>query len=1236
MNHFPKVYLFDVALIFCCISVIAVGLSRGDLNGESQVNLPDPGIMAENWWTSGTGPVISEFVASNEASLVDEDGDSPDWVEIYNPAQETVNLDGWYLTDNINNLEKWEFPSVQIAPGGYMVIFASGKDRRSSDSHLHTDFVLRADGESVAIVEPDGVTIAHAYWDYPRQFMDISYGLSSDGVQSQSETILIREDTEARALVPTNGSLGRDWTELTFEDSGWVNGKIGVGYDYAGLVALDVAAMRNVNQTVYVRIRFEVDDAAAIDKLVLRMKYEDGFVAYLNGFEVARANAPSESELTWNSGATANRTDDDAIHFEDFDVTAHKDFLIKGINVLAVHGLNVTLGSSDLLILPELVATQVERFDLSEITEGYLLQPTPGASNQAVLVQAGPEIRDVTENPPQPASGEDLVITASVTETYAPISNVRLFCRINSITDSRWLPSDGLPMQDDGTGADEIANDGIYTTVIHSQFYTPGDMLCWYIKAKDVNDKASRDPVFPYANNSPEYYGTVVRDPTVNSLLPVIQWFVKDISASERDSGTRGSVFYLGEFYDNVVIHRRGGSTAGAPKKHFKFRFNRGYKFRYMDGVPRVNEFNLNSTYSDKAYLRQNLAFEAYDWCGCPGSESFPVRAQRNGEFYGVETFIEEPEEELLEREGLDPDGALYKIYNTFNVGGQAEKKTRRWEGRQDLDDFCRSINNTSGTAQHNNIFDQVNLPLTLNYLVATILAHQNDHPHKNHYLYRDSNGSGEWCFLPWDHDLTWGSNWTGNSYHDYIYSDDDQVPGKPTDVKPSHPFVGKWDCKEWNFHWNHLIDALLNDEVVREMYLRRLRTVMDDFLKPPGTPYAELFIENRIDELVTAMSADVALDYNKWANPWSWGGQEGYPRDQSFEYAINVIKDDYLGVRRTHLFVTHNVDSVATYNIPGSYSAAIPNVQPADSVIQFGHYEFNPFSGNQDQEYIELLNSNSYAVDISDWQLVGGVEHTFLPGTVIVAGGNLYISPNVRAFRSRAISPTGGEGRFVQGNYRGHLSNWGETVNLLDGYGRLVSSLTYPGNPSNQQRYLRLTEIMYNPAEAGTFDNDEYEFIELKNIGFIPLQLDGIKLTDGISYVFDEGCNVMLGAGAYIVIVKNRTAFASHYDTSNINLALGVYSGRLSNGGETIKLEDRTNSTILEFDYEDNWFDETDGLGFSLTIKDAANPDLDTWDSIDAWHPSAEADGSPGFDDTGSISNVLQSTAKNEEIASS
>ena len=261
--------------------------------------------------------------------------------------------------------------------------------------------------------------------------------------------------------------------------------------------------------------------------------------------------------------------------------------------------------------------------------------------------------------------------------------------------------------------------------------------------------------------------------------------------------------------------------------------------------------------------------------------------------------------------------------------------------------------------------------------------------------------------------------------------------------VKPSHPFVGKEDCKEWNFHWNRLIDALLNDAVVREMYLRRLRTVMDEFLKPPGTPYDELFIENRIDELVAVMTSDVARDYAKWANPWTWGGEGGYPRNQSFTYAINVIKAYYLAVRRTHLFVTHNVDRVASYPIAVSYSAAIPNAQPDNATILLAECDFNPASGNPDEEYIVLVNPNSYAVDISVWQLEGGTAHTFLPGTVIVSGGAISVSPNVHASPNRPTGPSRGKGLFVQGNYKGHLSSRGETINLLDRYGRMVDTLT-------------------------------------------------------------------------------------------------------------------------------------------------------------------------------------------------
>jgi hypothetical protein len=1159
------------------------------------------------------GPIISEFVACNKSSLHDKEGDSSDWLELFNPTDKAIDLGGWYLTDDVNDLEKWELPDVPLAPGGYLVIFASGKDRRDPAGELHTNFALRAEGESLALVEPDGQTIAFAYWDYPPQLVDISYGLSGDSVVSETETVLLAEGADARALIPTDASLGLSWTQTTFDDSAWLTGQTGVGYDYAGLTGLDVGAMRNVNQTAYVRISFPVSDVASADKLILKMRYEDGFVAWLNGVEVARAGAPAQ--LAWNSGAAGNRPDDQAVVVQEFDLTAYKDVLVKGNNVLAVHGLNAGVGSSDLLILPELVAVDVQRFDLSEVTEGYLVKPTPGAANQSALAQVGPAIRNVTENPPAPAAGKDLVITAEIAETLAAVRDVKLICRINYVSDARGLPSTGLPMVDDGTGADAKAGDGIYTAVIPGPRFGPGEMVRWYVKAEDVKGNTSRNPLFPYRDNSPEYYGTIVQNPSVRSSLPVFYWFVENVAGSETRGGSRGSVYFLGEFYDNVLIHIRGGSTSGAPKKHFKIKFNRGCKFRYQDGVPRVNEINLNSTYSDKAYLRQNMAFAAYDWCGCPGSESFPVRVERNNAFYGVQIFIEEPEEELLEREGLDPRGALYKMYNTFNVGGSAEKKSRQWEGRQDLDDFCAAINNTSGTTRHNNIFDRVNLPLTLDYLAATVLIHQNDHPHKNHYLYRDSDGSGEWCFMPWDHDLTWGSNWIGDqggSYGDVIYANDDQVPGRGTSVKPSHPFIGKEDCREWNNFWNHLTDALLKDDVVREMYLRRLRTVMDEFLQPPGTPYADLFIESRIDELVARMASDVALDYRKWANPWSWGGQEGYPRDQSFTYAINVLKNDYVAVRRTHLFITHNVDKVASYRIAGSYSAAIPNAQPANPAIQFGAYEYNPPSGNQDEEYIELVNPNSYAVDISYWQLVGGLEHGFRPGTVLVAGGRLYVSPNVRAFRSRTTSPKGGEGRFVQGNYQGHLSSWGETISLLDRYGRPVDTLTYVGSPSDQQRFLRITEILYNPAAGGAFDNDEYEFLELKNIGSAPLKLDGVKLTNGVSYTFPATGSPTLAAGACIVIVKNRAAFTSRYPGA-INLAPGTYTGSLDNGGETIKLEDRTNSTILEFEYKDGWFDETDGLGFSLTIKDPTNPDLDSWNSSTAWRASTQSGGSPG-----------------------
>ena len=124
-------------------------------------------------------PYISEFMASNTRSLRDERGEFSDWLEIYNPSPALLNLDGWYLTDSTNNLTKWRFPATPLPGGAFLVVFASGEDRDVPGSPMHTSFQLTASGEYLALVKPDGITVASAFTPtYPQQFPDVSHGVA--------------------------------------------------------------------------------------------------------------------------------------------------------------------------------------------------------------------------------------------------------------------------------------------------------------------------------------------------------------------------------------------------------------------------------------------------------------------------------------------------------------------------------------------------------------------------------------------------------------------------------------------------------------------------------------------------------------------------------------------------------------------------------------------------------------------------------------------------------------------------------------------------------------------------------------------------------------------------------------------------------------------------------------------------------------------------------------------------
>lgn len=160
----------------------------------------------------------------------------------------------------------------------------------------------------------------------------------------------------------------------------------------------------------------------------------------------------------------------------------------------------------------------------------------------------------------------------------------------------------------------------------------------------------------------------------------------------------------------------------------------------------------------------------------------------------------------------------------------------------------------------------------------------------------------------------------------------------------------------------------------------------------------------------------------------------------------------------------------------------------------------------------------------------------------------------------------------------------------------------------------LAITEIMYHPLGSGTNDPGALEYIELKNAGTQVLNLVGVRFTNGIDFTFTTTNAVTsLAPGKYVVIVKNRTLFSARYPA--VTNVAGEFSGSLDNAGETIALQGALGEPILNFRYENSWYPTTDGLGFSLVIRNEGAA-FDTWANAASWRPSSAINGSPGAAD--------------------
>jgi CotH kinase protein/Lamin Tail Domain/Chitobiase/beta-hexosaminidase C-terminal domain len=145
-------------------------------------------------------PIINEFLTSNTTGLQDEDLTRGDWIELHNPDAAAVNLVGFYLTDTATALTRWQFPAVTLPAGGYLVVFASGKNRAVAGAPLHTNFSLTSGGEYLALVAADGTTLVHEYAPtFPAQTADISYGLLTPSPTAE----------KAYFTIPTPGAVNQ-------------------------------------------------------------------------------------------------------------------------------------------------------------------------------------------------------------------------------------------------------------------------------------------------------------------------------------------------------------------------------------------------------------------------------------------------------------------------------------------------------------------------------------------------------------------------------------------------------------------------------------------------------------------------------------------------------------------------------------------------------------------------------------------------------------------------------------------------------------------------------------------------------------------------------------------------------------------------------------------------------------------------------------------------------------------
>ena len=1170
--------------------------------------------------------IISEFLASNAQGLEDEDGDTSDWIELYNPGEAAVNLGGWVLIGESDT--RWTFPDITIGPGEYLVVFASGKDRKPGTvtvvdgvSNLHTNYQLSQNGEYLALQYPHGVIHSLNLFDpaYPGQMTDISYGRYDGGEGFRYFT----------APTPGGANEGVNLYEGIVADTTF---SVDRGL-YAAPFQLAIAT-----ETDGASIRYTLDGSTpGVDQGTV-------YVAPINisGTTIVRAAA-------YRSGWLPTNIDTQTYIFVADVITQSPNGQKPGTGwpTTSVNSQTLNYGMDpDVVNDPRYAALMDDALlsvpSISLVTDlTNLFDPETGIYVNAI--EDGPDWERPTSMElinPDGSAGFQIDAGLRIRGGYSrqgsnPKHAFRLFFKTEYGDGKLRFPLFG------DEGADQFDKVDLRTSMNYSWSFD-GSTLNTMLRDVFSRD-TQRDMGQPYTRS--RYY---------HLYLNGVYWGL--FQTQERSEARYAETYFGGDKDDYDAVKVDSGLTVTSSGGWTWGPYNLIATDGNLDAWYRLWQEADTGFGSDESYYR----VQGLDADGTPNPAYEILLDVDNLIDYLLIIFYGGNLDAPVTRFGNNNNpNNVYMIYNRSNPDG-----------------FKSFIHDAEHTILLGNIHgygDELYTDRTGPFPAGNNRAYSNPqwihqqlvvHPgyrmrfadRAHRYFFNDGLLTPEIStarFLSRKSEIDlaiiaesarWGDAaiWAGSPPRT---KDDDWLP-------TINSIVGTWfpqrteivlgqlrnkglypnvDAPVFNINGTYQHGGGISAGDVLTMAdpdgsgtICYTLDGSDPRLSNPQLTSTTLVAEGdakRVlvptNDMGAAWRGPAAFDDRTWT---SGTGGVGYERSTGYgEYiSIDVEGAMFGGNTSCYIRVPFTVDAgdvedfnTMTFRIryDDGFVAYINGVKVAE--------DYAPASPQWNSA---ATDGDADTSSFRDFNIAGWL-------TALQAGDNMLAIHGLNIFSSSsdflisvelvagAVTAAGASAGAVQ--YTAPVSLTGTmhvSARVLEGHEWSAlneATFVFPAVAEN----LRITEIMYHPQDLPS-GNPDAEFIEVKNVGTEAVNLVKTQFTEGIDFTFPD---MRLDPGDYVLVVRDRTAFAAQYPAFS-GIIAGAYIGSLANDGERIRLEDPAGVTILDFNYNDGWYRITDGEGFSLTFVDPTSGDTSTWNGKDGWRASAFLGGSPGEDDAGLV----------------